>query len=519
MKKIISIFVSICILATTLMTVSPVSHASADGTDIPVVHVVGQGAALARINENGEKERIYPFNVPEGYIEEQIEIFLPVFAEAFFTQEWDEFCDVLYDCLEPIFSPAALDKNGEPVDGSFVDWDWTIDELSQQKNSDGKYSATSFEFHYDWRLDPLITADTLHQYIEDVMKATGANEVALYGRCLGSNIVAAYMEKYDGEHICEVIHYASAVYGATQCSKIFTGDLYLHSDGIERFAYDIGYYGVEIDDYIMDFLEGFVKLLSETYGLDLASWAVNNVMKDIYLDIIPRVLRVSYGTFPGYWAMVSINDYEKAKETVFYGTQEGEYAGLIEKIENYRNNVQLTFEDAVKEQQSRGIEFSNIVKYGMQSAPVTRNADVLSDGIVEVYEASFGATASLTCETLSTEHIMNAVANGKGKYISPDNQIDASTCLSPDTTWFVKNLFHMDFPSCINGLVSDIVNNDNFTVYSNQEYTQYLVYDDKNNTITPMTTENMLTTVRWNDTIIDAVVKIVNFVVILFKNI
>ncbi len=518
MKKIISVLISICIIISTAVCVAPVSQASADGVKIPVVHVVGQGSGLVRLNENGEKERIYPLQIPEGYINEKIEIFLPVFAKAFFTQEWDEFCDVLYDCLEPVFSPMALDKNGEASDGSHVNWSWSKESLADEKRKDGTYAVNSYEFYYDWRLDPLTIADTLHQYIEDVMYVTGAEKVALYGRCLGSNIVAAYMEKYDGEHISDSIHYASAVYGATQCSKVFTGELYLHSDGIERFAYDLGNYGIEIDTYLLEFIEGFVKLLSDTYALDLASWAVNNVMKDIYLDIIPRVLRVSYGTFPAYWSMVSIDDYSRAQETVFYGTQEGEYAGLIKKTDNYRNTVQLTFADTVKSQQSKGIEFSNIVKYGMQSVPVTENADVLSDAIVELREASFGATASTVTGTLSEEYINNAVASGNGKYISPDKQIDASTCLSPDTTWFIKNLFHMSFPKCVNGLVSDIVNNDNFTVESSTEYPQFLVYNEEHQSLSPMTADNMNTTQRWEDTIFDALRKIFNFIVVSIKN-
>ncbi|MGN1161983.1 MAG: hypothetical protein ACI4SX_07040, partial [Candidatus Fimenecus sp.] len=77
-------------------------------------------------------------------------------------------------------------------------------------------------------------------------------------------------------------------------------------------------------------------------------------------------------------------------------------------------------------------------------------------------------------------------------------QIDASTCLSPDTTWFIKNLNHVSFPKCVNGLVSEIVNNKGFTVNSSAEYPQYLVFNGETKTISPMTAENMNTTERWN---------------------
>lgn len=518
MKKTIASILCIAVLVTTVLGVTPISSATADGADIPVVHVVGTGSTILRTNEAGETETIFPLQVPEGYIEEKAEVFLPVFAEAFFTQEWDEFCDVLYECVSPILSQMALDKNGEASDESYVDWSWSRETLADVKNSDGKYGVTEYKFEYDWRLDPLVTADTLHRYIEDVLYVTGAEEVALYGRCLGSNMVAAYMYKYDGEYVREVIHYASAVYGATQCSKAFTGELYLHPDGIDRFMHDIDNLGVEIDKYLLEFLQAFVTLLNKTYGLDIASWAVDNVLTEIYLDIFPRILIESYGTFPSYWSMVSIGDFDRAMETVFHGADVEEYAKLIEKIEFYHNNVQLKFAERSMLQASRGIEFSNIVKYGMQSVPVTYNGNDLSDGLVTVNESSFGAVATQVEEAFSDEYINNAVKHSTAKYISPDKQIDASTCLSPDTTWFVKNLYHTDFPDCINGLVSDIVNTDGFTINSNPEYPQYLVYDDEAGTLSPMTAENMNTTERWDVTYLEALTIFFRYIFNLIKD-
>lgn len=509
MKKLSAIVLCVILVVTSVAGIIPAVSATADGANIPVVHVVGTGTPILRNNpETGERETLYPFQIPEGYINEKVEIFLPVFADAFFTQEWDEFCEVLCDIVIPILSQPALSKDGEVVDGSYADWDWTVESLrGDTHNPAGPYGVTDYMFYYDWRLDPMVTADTLHQYIEDVMLVTGAQEVALYGRCLGSNIVAAYMQKYDGEHIAEVVHYASAVYGATQCSKAFTGELCLHTDGIDRFMYDLDNLGFEIGDVLLEFLQAFVALLNDTYGLDIATWAVNNVLKDIYIDIFPEIIRSSYGTFPSYWSMVSIGDYNRAMETVFYGADLNEYSRLIEKIEYYHNNVQLKFGQISRAQAARGIEFSNIVKYGMQSIPVTDESDGLSDGLCSVNESGFGATAALINEQFSDEYVNNAVVNNTAKYISPDRQIDASTCLVPNTTWFIKNLYHMDFPSCVNGLVSDIVNNEGFTVFSSSEYPQYLVYDKENNALLPMTADNLNTTDRWNHSFFENMVK------------
>lgn len=512
MDKIISFIMSLSMLFSSLGI--PVSSLnSPDKPEIPVVHVVGTGAGISRYKEDGTKEILFPYQLPENFIDEAANELLPVFKDAFLTQEWDEFCDVLLDTLIPIFSSCALDKNGEVTDGSFVEWYWNHDTIRSQIRPDGSYSASGFQFHYDWRLDPIVTAETLHRYIEDVMYVTGSKEVALYARCLGSNIVAAYMYRYDGEYVKEVVHYASAVYGATQCSKAFTGELCVHGDGLSRFAYEVENLGVAIDEVYIELIYAIVTLLSETYGMDIVEWAINNVLKDIYLDIFPEFMRASYGTYPSYWSMVSLGDYDKAMETVFYGVDKSEYAGLINKVENYRNNVQIKFGQRTLQQRDRGIEFSNIVKYGIQSIPVTENSDELSDGFCTVNESSFGATCVKAEETFSTSYLDAAKSKGTFKYISPDYQIDASTCLSPDTTWFIKNIFHTNFPETVNGLVSDIVNNDGFTVNSNPEYPQYLLFDKESGEVVPLLEGDTTDIDKWHQlSLLDALKIIFEFI-------
>ena len=113
MKKVLSILLSVVMAVTAVIGAAPLVYATPDGTQIPVVHVVGTGSHIVRTNENGETEKLFPFQIPEGYVAEKAEVMLPVFAKAFFTQEWDEFCDVLYEIVSPIFSKMALDNNGE----------------------------------------------------------------------------------------------------------------------------------------------------------------------------------------------------------------------------------------------------------------------------------------------------------------------------------------------------------------------------------------------------------------------
>lgn len=512
-KKLLSVVLSLAIILVTFAFSASTSAADAPGTDIPLIYVVGTGAHLIADNPDGTTRKIFPLQLPENFIMDTVKENIDVFAKAVLTQEWDEFCDVAYGIVSPLYADLMLDKNGNPRDNSRVDVS-SIDRINPTKTN-GKYATEQFMFYYDWRIDPYVTAEKLHNYIEAVLAATGETEVALLGRCLGDCITAAYMEKYDGEYVKDYISYASALNGAEFCTKAFCGEIYLDADGIERFVYDIE---ISTDSTISELIQAVVTVLNETYGLDLLAWSVNNVYPDIYLNLVPRLLRDMYGNFPAYWAMVSDEDYDKAKETVFYGVDKAEYATFIERIDNYHYNVQVKAPEMFKEFRDNGVNVANITKYGYQTLPVVKDADVLSEDFCTVYKASMGATTATIDTTLSDDYIAAAQANGTDKYISPDKQIDASTCALPDTTWFIKNMKHANFPESINRLFDKIINIDGFNVFSDANYPQFLVYDDEASEIYPMTPDNMNTTERYNPDFFEALKKILEFLFNLIRN-
>lgn len=500
MKKVVSVLLCVCILASLAVAAAPNAFAVQDRTDIPLIYIEGQGNGLYRNRGLENEEKIYPLSIPDNYINEKVEQYLPVFAEAFFTQEWSDFCVALQDCLIPLFEDIKLGPDGKPTDNSGVKWSWSKETLTDTAVN-GTYGIKDYVYRYDWRLDPWEIAQELHSYIEDVMEVTGAEEVSILGRCLGSNIVSAYLTRYNGEHIKDCIFYASASRGVSIINKAFTGEFYLESDGIERYVYDVE---VSATDYIEEFLEAFVTVFNDTYGLDVVSWAVNNVYKDIYLDIVPPIMIASYGTFPGYWSMVGNECFEKAKQTIFYGSDLNEYSSLIEKIDNYHNKVSLTLSDTLLELTKNGMEFSNVAKYGFQIMPVSEENDVVSDNLCTLTASSMGATTSKIDGTLSEEYIQLAKTNGTYKYISPDLQVDASTCLFPDSTWIIKNMTHAYFSDDVHRLFAQIINNDNFTVFDDENFPQYMVYDKQADVISPMVVSNMNTGGRWNVSFFEA---------------
>lgn len=488
MKRLIAILLCLAMLTGAGMVAFA---ADVPGTDIPTVYVLGSGSGLVKYEPDGTKRQIYGLQLPEDFVQTTVKENLDVFKCAFFTQQWDEFCVVLRDIMVPLFADLRLDENGNAPNGSVVDWSWSRASLDGSKVG-GKYPTNRFVFQYDWRMDPYKTADVLHAYIEDVLAVTGEAKVNLVGRCLGACITAAYMEKYDAQYVEDYLLYCGALYGATQCSKAFCGEIYLEGGGVERYVYDLNLFA---DETMTDLLQSFVTMMRKTYGLDIACWAINNVYRQIYLNIVPPILIDTYASFPGYWSMVADRDYEKAKQTAFYGADREKYKNFIRIIDDYHYNVQVRTPELFEAYRAKGVGIANIVKYGFQTIPVTRQSDMLSDGLCGVEDASFGAVTSTINGTLKKSYLKSADM----RYVSPDRQIDASACLMPDRTWFIKNLEHKDFPECVERLFDFILNED-ATVFDSALYPQYMVFDSETQSISAMTADNCDTTARYRQT-------------------
>ena len=99
-------------------------------------------------------------------------------------------------------------------------------------------------------------------------------------------------------------------------------------------------------------------------------------------------------------------------------------------------------------------------------------------------EASFGATAAKLDKGLSKSYI-DSLADKK--YVSPDNKIDASTCMFKDTTWFIKDCAHAVFPDSMDDLMAEFINSKGtMTVFTSEKYPQFLQYNTADESITPV---------------------------------
>ena len=274
---------------------------------------------------------------------------------------------------------------------------------------------------------------------------------------------------------------------------------------------------------LFEILTVTVNFLNEVYILGFTADEIEKIYEDVKGDTLARILRDSFATFPSFWSMVPAESVEEGIEFIFPTDElKTEYAGLITKIRSYHRNVQLKAEETTKRLSENGMDIMIISKYNFPDFPVSENAMRQSDSTAATFRTSFGATTSDFGNILDKKYT-DSVSQENRKYLSADNMIDASTCVLPDNTWFIKNLYHDEFPASVDRLINKFIFTENATVNTFAEYPQFLNYDKETDSLSPVTglddgdiivkgtvTSKLASFVKFMNLVIDIIKKVVS---------
>lgn len=499
MKKSIKSFISVLLVIIMLASMGVIVFAETDADKVitedeyyvtegeiyPIVYVIGKVDTIYKVKGDKSSPTVYPPSLDNLNLESIVSDILPAVSKATAAElandqatadkHWAEYGDGLYEIVVDLFSGLALDENGEASDGSGIAWEWPETRLYDMKKN-GKYGIYDYTFHYDWRLDMYHNAEILDQYIDEVLEVTGAEKCVLISRCYGCNLVTAYLDQYGYDAVDNCILYCSTAIGSAVCSEVFSGRVNVNAEGLDYYLADL-FGGTNP-------IKALIGATADAFVGQIGTWSVNKILEKVGDNVIPRALMETFGTMPGYWSMVDDAHYNIAKSFAFGNDKEKakKYEKLIEKIDYYHYAALLRTEEIMLEGFNQGMRYANITKYGSQMVPVIEDHDFLGDSIVEVPSASLGATATKVRETFDDNYISNAAYGGF--YISPEKQIDASTALIPDCTWFIKGVDHFSFPEAVDELLLAIARYDGqMTIFSYGNFPQYLEYEDDDNVL------------------------------------
>lgn len=507
MKKFLAFVLAFALVFSAM---APVVFA-AETEKTPIVFIRGNGEELFDAQGNHLSAGFDSLSFDTGDDEEGdatdkivdacVNILKPFVFEGMLFDNWDNYGKAIYEEVAPLFEDSGLDENGNAKNGTGVS-QVALDNSVIASNDRGLFDRNSeYRFIYDWRLSPYDHVDRLHEYIENILAATEQTQVSIYARCIGGSLLNAYLEKYGHlGHVknvmyCEVLSNEATIISKAMSGKIeFDGKLTENYLGQLNYCGEIGEgIGFEFTEVINEIVFATMDLFTQTQATDLALNTVERLYERLYEALIPALLHASgMATQANFWTCISEEDFDDAMNLVF-GEEGSElrakYSGLIEKILYYRERISsdlTAFYDTVK---ANGIHVGFTAKYGFMNAPFTEDANLISDALVSLEHATFGATCAPLNNVLSDEYINARIAEGKGKYISADKQVDLSTAYSPDTTWVMKNAHHDTFAP-VRDIVIEFLNGTNETIDTVAAGTQFMIYDYETNTAVEMTEDN-----------------------------
>lgn len=482
MKKLISI--TLALIMIFAMAAPGMNVLAAD--KCITIYVEGFGHGLYKNNVEAEENRIYDVDADVGAIvSEVLRPCLEKLAFGLLTDNFDAYCDELYNAMAPIYEEVRLDPSGEALDGSGWGGNMLTDNYSIRY--DKGLTGGRITFEYDWRLSPIYTAEILEQFIDRVCREQNVSKVNVLGRCLGGNVVNAYLQQAKNlDKINKVILYIPSTMGVSTIGAVFSGNIVIQDKAVNNIVENLVYERQLISDPTMQALiTSTVSILEYAEALGLGMDALLYIVDKVKDNIIPRLVRDTYGSFPSFWAMCPVEDVDAAVE-LCYSTDELKetYAETIEKIYAFKE-VQMNAYDNMKAVKAQGIDIMVISKYNLPNLPFSKDGLAQSDGLAETYRTSFGSTSPKFDRTFSESYLASKTDEEK-QFISPDMKVDASTCLFLEKTWFIKNSSHALFPDSVDKLMDTFLNTDDFTVFSSETYPQFMVLDSNEDKITPV---------------------------------
>lgn len=467
MKKLISVL----LCALLLLAAAPVAFAAGacDCGKAPIIHVYGLG------NQIYQGDTVI-FPPTRDSILGVVKNAIPLTPGLLLGKLNDNQQEKFLDTAESIFDPIAFDENGDPKNGVTAHFTYPTSE----NHKEGAFIG----FDYDWRVDPFVTAEQLREFISYVKEMTGHDSVYLVGESMGTVIMNTYLSVYGFDGVEGVVWYNGAYNGVESCSDSFANKNSFESAALTRFLKQLAVNGEN------QFLYDLFAALDESGLMDEVFSSVLQTADDLNESgRFARFLNECLGTMPGFWALVSAENFDAAVEFAFSTPElKAKYATLIERITRYHDEVSTKVDDIMARAQAVTGKVGIVAGYGSVLPPVTADNLQQGDSVIGTASESNGATCAPYGSCFPADYVQKNTVCGHD-HISPDRQIDASTGFFPENTWYVKYGNHK-IGSYARTLVNKIFFTEGFNVHSDPAFPQFLLRDDATNTAEPLTAEN-----------------------------
>lgn len=464
MKKSFKAIISVIVALTLVFGTASVAFAdeACNCDNAPVIFVNGIGGMIYSTDENGEEYSVFP--IENETMISTILTYLPAALINGIFGGWDSFAVSLDKMVTELFIGMDCDNEGNSVLPAYAD---DCDPATMDEHLDDN----EFNFLYDWRLDPYESAAKLDAYIDEIIEATGHEKVIINAYSEGGEIALAYFDAYGSEKVEMFISQCSAFQGLTLIGKLFTNDCSVDANQLANFLGTM-MPAANVDDGVTTLL----KVLKYTGIYHLLTAVVNKVLDECFDTIYSGFAKDVFACMPGVFNFVPAEYFDDAIDMVF--GDDPEYAVLVEKLTRY-HNAQVNAEKILKAEQEKGMAIAVVSHYGCYPLPLVGDMSYQSDALIDSANSSGGATFAPMGNPFGSDY-KQEVSDGHN-HIAPDGSVDASTCMFPESTWFVSGFSHWCYST---NLIEWLEAYDGQpTVTSNPEFPQFLVGNPADNTV------------------------------------
>lgn len=421
-KKILSL----CLALMMVFSVTGTAFAAEPEKDCPVVHIPGfySSNVYGDLNDPDTLLVLPSTDVVIDFVKDE---FVPALLNFCVDRDTDKLATTVCEKInEQLFPHWFNESTGDAKEGSGLLFDATPENVT---------ASSELTFRFDWRGDMVDIADDLAEYIDYVLAESGCEKVALSAHSFGSNLILAYLAKYGNEKISAIVFDSPACDGVAVVGNLMTGKVTL----------DAEFLGYFLESTLGE--NEYAKLISGVYGvLELADipGTVVDFLDEAIEVLAPAVYKETlaplFGYWPAIWAMVPDSQIDEAMAYIFDDIlKEQDLSVLRGRVEEYNALVRANKEATLRAFDSVG-KFAILSRYGSPAFPLTDASDLMGDTVIETKASSLGATTA-PVGTYFTEEETEGV---DAKYISPDRTVNASTCLFPEQTWFIKDSGHFE---------------------------------------------------------------------------
>lgn len=317
-----------------------------------------------------------------------------------------------------------------------------------------------FFFAFSLFGDPMSSAKALDEYIDMVLEKTGAKKVNLLPISLGGTIFTAFCEQFTNtQKVNTVVNVVPVLNGTQAVTDMFNRNFdvsaeFWYNEGIPMILSEWTEYG--------ELLGHFVNLMLRSLPADVNAAMLTKIYDSLFNNLVVNT--------PQFWSMVNRESYPALAEKYL---SDAEHSAVKVKTDAFYR-AQMNLEKNIKTMQANGVKINIIAGYSLHTGDERYNFfrlmgnsnKVNGDGVINIESTTLGATAALPGEKLTS-----------GERLSPDGEIDASTGVLPDNTWYFYNMHHEDAANnapVINLAVALMYSHDVENVNSNPEkYPQF----------------------------------------------